>query len=317
MKRFTYLLVVLLGIFLIVSCTPEPQMFTITFNGNGGSGEMQAQTATEGEAASLSENTFTRQHFVFAGWATSANGEKQYDDAQSITLSGDLTLYAVWKEAPYIGTWSYTYGEPAEVFTMRLSVDGKFSVAYDGTELDEYDSDFRFDEEGHLVLSMEPQIEDEGFYMYIFLEDVIDGKRICIKRGVDSPDEKDYYDCQVEGRVLTFEGIKYGMDIEYRCEMDSFDAPTHIEVSEVTTIKNGEEFVVEGKEVYHVDVMAYTGGEPNIVGQYLVQSEVCTFLEMTIAMTYSEEAGIETLTTSLLFDDQTFRFHQGVFTREN
>ena len=61
MKRIVYLLVVLLGIFLVVSCNPEPQMFTITFNGNSGSGEMQAQSATEGEAASLSENTFTRQ----------------------------------------------------------------------------------------------------------------------------------------------------------------------------------------------------------------------------------------------------------------
>ena len=74
--------------------------YTVSFDANGGSGEMGDQEIRKGEATALYENTFTRTGYTFAGWATSSNGAKVYDDKQLVTdiASQDetITLYAVW-----------------------------------------------------------------------------------------------------------------------------------------------------------------------------------------------------------------------------
>ena len=70
----------------------------ITFDANGGEGEMDPQLATVTNVT-LNENTFTRKGYSFAGWNTEKDGSgTAYDDKANITLSGDQTLYAQWKE---------------------------------------------------------------------------------------------------------------------------------------------------------------------------------------------------------------------------
>ncbi len=71
--------------------------YTITFNGNGGNGTMSSQTFTQGVTQNLNSNIFTRNGYTFSGWNTSSNGSgTSYADNQSITITGNMTLYAQW-----------------------------------------------------------------------------------------------------------------------------------------------------------------------------------------------------------------------------
>ena len=76
---------------------------TIRYDANGGSGTMAEQTVTEGTAATLTANAFTREHQTFTGWNTKADGSgTAYADQASVTLSADLELFAQWKDAEKI-----------------------------------------------------------------------------------------------------------------------------------------------------------------------------------------------------------------------
>lgn len=69
---------------------------SILFDSNGGEGNMAAQKALTGTALALSANTFTRDGYLFQGWATSPDGPVVYSDGEEITVDSDKTLYAVW-----------------------------------------------------------------------------------------------------------------------------------------------------------------------------------------------------------------------------
>ena len=70
-----------------------------TFAPNGGVGTMNVQEI-EG-SGNLSANKYTRNGYIFQGWATTPNGAVAYNDGHAITTKvddkGAFTLYAVWK----------------------------------------------------------------------------------------------------------------------------------------------------------------------------------------------------------------------------
>ena len=70
----------------------------VSFDANGGSGSMSVQNIDGSKK--LSPNTFTREGYTFAGWATTADGAVVYTDGQEVTVTsenkGPVTLYAVW-----------------------------------------------------------------------------------------------------------------------------------------------------------------------------------------------------------------------------
>lgn len=77
---------------------------TITFNANGGTGDgMDAMTIITGDTAKkLTKNTYTKEGYVFGGWAASTTdaeaGTVLYaDEAEVSDLTEDVTLYAIWK----------------------------------------------------------------------------------------------------------------------------------------------------------------------------------------------------------------------------
>ena len=77
---------------------------TITFNGNGGTYNNEStytQTVNDGIATALMANQFTHANssMAFAGWSTTQNGSVEYADGASVTLNGDLTLYAQWNQS--------------------------------------------------------------------------------------------------------------------------------------------------------------------------------------------------------------------------
>lgn len=81
----------------------HPQQYTLHFDANGGEGTMGDLTYTHGQDQSLTKCGFTRSGYGFLGWATAADGGVEYHDQQSLSITQDTTLYAVWKQQPNQG----------------------------------------------------------------------------------------------------------------------------------------------------------------------------------------------------------------------
>ena len=76
--------------------------YSIRFDANGGSGTMENMTIRYGERVALTENTFTREGFLFNGWNTGRNGfGTSYKDKEKVVDLTDwpdavLKFYAQW-----------------------------------------------------------------------------------------------------------------------------------------------------------------------------------------------------------------------------
>lgn len=72
--------------------------YTVSFDLNGGSGDFSAIQTDNGSAALPSE-TPTRDGYTFLGWSTSSSSTTaEYSAGQTITVSGDLVLFAIWQK---------------------------------------------------------------------------------------------------------------------------------------------------------------------------------------------------------------------------
>ena len=71
---------------------------TISYGANGGSGTIANQTATWSDNVKLADSGFTRSGYTLVGWSTqSGNNDIKYFLGQSVTIFGNLSLYAVWE----------------------------------------------------------------------------------------------------------------------------------------------------------------------------------------------------------------------------
>jgi len=87
--------------------------YTITYNANGGTGAPQQQTVPAGDAK-LSYTTPTRSGYAFVGWSENiAATSAQYEAGGSITMSKNVTLYAVWSQIFYTITYDANGGQGA------------------------------------------------------------------------------------------------------------------------------------------------------------------------------------------------------------
>ena len=72
------------------------QKYTLTYNANGGSNAPSSQTG--GTTYTVSSAVPTRSGYDFIGWSQSSNATSaSYNGGDTITLSSDTTLYAVWE----------------------------------------------------------------------------------------------------------------------------------------------------------------------------------------------------------------------------
>ena len=93
--------------------SPQEKTYTIYFEPYGGTIEKSSQSVTTTNSVEI-VSLFTveqlglrREGYEFVGWALSSDtNEVLYTDGMTITLSGDMLLYAVWQE---ITEPSYTY----------------------------------------------------------------------------------------------------------------------------------------------------------------------------------------------------------------
>ncbi len=83
---------------------PTPiQTYTLSYDENGGTGTMDSQSAESGQSVTVLANAFTAPTgYTFKEWNTNAKGSgTKYTAGQSVTLTEDLTLYAVWSPLSY------------------------------------------------------------------------------------------------------------------------------------------------------------------------------------------------------------------------
>ena len=87
----------------------QPTGYTLSYDENGGSGEMADQNGT---SVTVAANAFTAPTgYTFKEWNTNAKGSgTRYTAGQSVTLTDDLTLYAVWQPLSYTVTLNATGG---------------------------------------------------------------------------------------------------------------------------------------------------------------------------------------------------------------
>ena len=110
----------------ISGATPPPATYTVSFDANGGTGTMVEVTGVSAGAYTLPANGFTAPDGKrFVGWATSASGTATAA-GEAITVSDNVTLYAIWEEIPTshpakptLGiTGTYTYSGSAQTVTV-------------------------------------------------------------------------------------------------------------------------------------------------------------------------------------------------------
>lgn len=72
--------------------------FSLRYDANGGSGSLAGRTVRYGETVTLGSEEPTKEGSSFEGWAKTADAAAaEYRPGGSLTVTGDLTLYAVWK----------------------------------------------------------------------------------------------------------------------------------------------------------------------------------------------------------------------------
>ena len=117
---------------------PEPdnpiQTYTVTFNSNDGTDRSYTQTLISGQAQYLNMNCFYCTGYTFAGWNTNAYGyETSYRDQQSLMLTSDMTLYAIWEINTYTVKFDANggYGEMSDIcLTYEVSEQLPINVFY-------------------------------------------------------------------------------------------------------------------------------------------------------------------------------------------
>jgi hypothetical protein len=80
---------------------PAPAQYTVTYNANGGSGTApSSQTVNAGSSVTIAgQGSLTYSGKTFTGWNTNYSGTgTPYSAGSSITVSGDVNLYAQWQE---------------------------------------------------------------------------------------------------------------------------------------------------------------------------------------------------------------------------
>ena len=99
--------------------------FTLCYDANGGSGSFAEQTARYGSELTLTDASPVKNGYRFLGWAdTPEAAEAAWQPGGSLTLTGDLTLYAVWAEdtVSFVCYDSVTFsGEMKLNFYLKLS----------------------------------------------------------------------------------------------------------------------------------------------------------------------------------------------------
>lgn len=102
----------------IISITAELAVYTLTYDANGGSGAPSA--VSDITSTTISNIVPTRSGYKFLGWSTSSSATyASYFSGNSISLTSDITLYAVWQKF-YTITYNANGGSNAPVSDEKI-----------------------------------------------------------------------------------------------------------------------------------------------------------------------------------------------------
>lgn len=111
---------------LLVTTNETDYTLKLSYNANGGTGAPSAQSATVTTTGTpsytftVSNTVPTRTNYTFLGWSTSASATSAtYVGGQTITISANTTLYAVWR--PNISVVSAPNGTLASALTISIT----------------------------------------------------------------------------------------------------------------------------------------------------------------------------------------------------
>lgn len=136
------------------------QTFTLSFDANHGTGTMDSCYVVSGISSTIPANAFTRNGYEFRGWATSSDAtEVEYRDGGYITLTSDVTLYALWEQvAPVEATFA---DEPDPI--ENLTYTGQPQTLVDPGTTDEGTIVYSLSEDGPFTTEL-PTITASGTY---------------------------------------------------------------------------------------------------------------------------------------------------------
>ena len=100
---------------------------TLRFDANGGNGTMSDMNIKTDETKALAACGFSRKGYDFAGWATSANGNKAYGDKSNYLMGSDseYTLYALWTPTKYTITYNLNGGSVSNANKTEYTIESE------------------------------------------------------------------------------------------------------------------------------------------------------------------------------------------------
>lgn len=89
----------------VITGTKTGAKRTITFIPGRGTGNIDPIETAYNEKVKLNGSGFSREGYTLSGWAVSATGSKVYEADETIVVTKDLTLYALWTKNTYTVTF--------------------------------------------------------------------------------------------------------------------------------------------------------------------------------------------------------------------
>ena len=178
---------------------------------------MNPQAAESGTEITLPESTFTKDGYIFAGWATSADGTVSYSDKATIILTGNITLYA---------KWAVTAANTSEVI-KNIPADGKVHIVVLVGEISEdtitaissalyenSDAKINLDMSGTTGLTKIPDCAffDEAEWTAC---EALAG--IVLPQGIESINESAFYKCTNLTDIVIPDSVKIIGDYAFQC----------------------------------------------------------------------------------------------------
>ncbi len=114
-----------------VNAVYTAKSYSIVFDANGGFGSMDRQDMSYDVFLALNKNTFTKEGYEFIGWNTKADGSgtsfADGENVKNLAQSGDVTLYAQWKEAEETTTETTTTETTTVATTEEIPEESGFN----------------------------------------------------------------------------------------------------------------------------------------------------------------------------------------------
>ena len=114
-----------------------PATYTLSYSANGGGGAPSSQT--DATSYTISSTVPSRFGYTFLGWSKSSSATSAtYEPGDSISLSSNTTLYAVWKSADNVSSGSsfnISITVPGQIYLVKITptVSGEYTIESTGS----------------------------------------------------------------------------------------------------------------------------------------------------------------------------------------